>query len=146
MLRGTYTARIDDKGRLKIPSAFRALIEKQHGTSVYVTSVTGSSVRVYPMPLWLALEERLARVPSFHPSLGRFRDRVNYFGQEGEFDVQGRLLISPRLRDSAGMAGEVDVIGYPEYLEVWNHARFVEKMALEPYTDADAKALSEFGI
>jgi MraZ protein len=146
VLRGTYTARIDDKGRLKIPSVFRALIENQHGTSVYVTSVTGASVRVYPMPLWLALEERLARAPSFNPSVSRFRDRVNYFGQEGEVDAQGRLLISPRLRESAGMAGEVDVIGHPEYLELWNHARFVEKMAAEPFTDQDAKALSEFGI
>ena len=61
MLRGNYAAKIDDKGRLKIPNAFRALIEKTHGSELFVTSLTGESVRVYPMPVWLALEERLAR-------------------------------------------------------------------------------------
>ena len=61
MLRGNYAAKIDDKGRLKIPNAFRALIEKTHGSELFVTSLTGESVRLYPMPVWLALEERLAR-------------------------------------------------------------------------------------
>ena len=44
MLRGSYPARIDDKGRLKIPTAFKALVEDRHGVDVYVTSVTGESV------------------------------------------------------------------------------------------------------
>jgi MraZ protein len=71
---------------------------------------------------------------------------VNYYGQVTEFDVQGRVLIPPRLRDSAGMAGEVDVLGQITYLEVWNHERFVEKLKREPFTDDDAKLLSDFGI
>ncbi len=60
MLRGNHAAKIDDKGRLKIPNAFRALVEKQHGTELFVTSLTGEYVRLYPMPVWLALEEKLA--------------------------------------------------------------------------------------
>ena len=66
MLRGNYTAKIDDKGRLKIPNAFRSLIEGQHGADVFVTSLTGEYVRIYPMPVWMALEEKMARVPSTH--------------------------------------------------------------------------------
>ncbi len=146
MLRGTYSAKIDDKGRLKIPNAFRALVEEEHGTGLYVTSLTGTSVRIYPMPVWLAVEQRLARVPSINPARSRFLDRVNYFGQVGEFDAQGRVSIPPRLRESAGMAGEVDVLGQVEYLEVWNHDRFLEKLAREPFTDDDARTLAEFGI
>ena len=64
MLRGNYTARIDDKGRLKIPNAFRALVEEQHGAELFVTSLTGESVRVYPMPVWLAPRRKLSQVPS----------------------------------------------------------------------------------
>jgi len=41
VLRGNYTAKIDDKGRLKIPNAFRSLVEGHHGTEVFVTSLTG---------------------------------------------------------------------------------------------------------
>jgi MraZ protein len=146
VLRGNHTAKIDDKGRLKIPNAFRSLIEEQHGSEAFVTSLTGESVRVYPMPVWLALEEKLARIPSTHPARLRFFDRINYFGQVAAIDAQGRVIIHARLRDSAGMSGEVDVLGQYDYLDVWNHERFVAKMQREPYTDDDARALAEFGI
>ena len=146
MLRGNYSAKIDDKGRLKIPNAFRTLVEGQHGPDVFVTSLTGEYVRIYPMPVWMALEEKMAKVPSTHPARLKFFDRVNYFGQTAAFDSQGRVIIHARLRDSAGMSGEVDVFGQYEYLDVWNHERFVTRLQHEPYTEADARALAEFGI
>ena len=146
MLRGNYAAKIDDKGRLKIPNAFRSLIAGQHGTELFVTSLTGEHVRIYPMPVWTALEEKLARVPSTHPARLKFFDRVNYYGQTSEIDAQGRVVIHARLRETAGMAGDVDVFGQYEYLEVWNHERFVAKLQREPYSDEDARALAEFGI
>ncbi len=146
MLRGNYTAKIDDKGRLKIPNAFRSLVEGQHGSDLFVTSLTGEFVRIYPMPVWMALEEKMAKVPSTHPARAKFFDRVNYFGQTAAFDNQGRVIIHPRLRESAAMTGEVDVFGQYQFLDVWNHDRFVTKLQHEPYTDDDAKALAEFGI
>ena len=146
MLRGNHAARIDDKGRLKIPNAFRAVVEKTHGAELFVTSLTGESVRIYPMPLWLVLEERLGRMPSTHPSRLKYLDRVNYYGQAAQIDAQGRVVIHPRLRDSAGMSGEVDVLGQYDYLEVWNHERFTGKLQRDPYTDDDARALAQFGI
>jgi len=146
VLRGSYPARIDEKGRLKIPNAFRAFVEGQHGAALYLTSLNGDSVRVYSMAAWLALEERLAKMPSAHPARLKFLDRVNYYGQATEFDAQGRVLIPARLRDSAGMAGEVDVLGLVDYLDVWNHERFLAKLQREPFTDDDARALAQFGI
>ena len=121
VLRGNAPARIDDKGRLKIPNAFKALVEAQHGRDLFVTSLTGESVRIYPMPVWIEIERRLAQIPSTHPSRLRFFSRVNYYGQAAELDNQGRVLIHPRLREAAGMAGEVDVFGKYDHLEVWNH-------------------------
>ncbi|MBA3295647.1 MAG: division/cell wall cluster transcriptional repressor MraZ [Acidobacteria bacterium] len=146
MLRGNHAARIDDKGRLKIPNAFRTLIEGQHGAEVFVTSLSGEYVRIYPMPVWLAHEEKLARVPSTHPARLKYFDRVNYYGQAADIDAQGRVVIHSRLRDTAGMTGEVDVFGQYEWLDVWNHERFTAKLQREPYTDDDARALAEFGI
>jgi MraZ protein len=146
VLRGNYAARIDDKGRLKVPNAFRSLVETKHGKELFVTSLTGEYVRIYPMPVWLELEEKLARMPSTHPARLKFLDRVNYFGQTAEFDTQGRVVIPSRLRDSAGMTGDVDVFGQVAYLDVWNHERFAAKLQREPYTDDDARALSDFGV
>jgi MraZ protein len=144
--RGNYAAKIDDKGRLKIPNAFRLLLEKQHGSEVFVTSLNGECVRIYPMPVWLAHEEKLSRMPSEHPARRRYFDRVNYYGQVAQIDTQGRVVIHPRLRDTAGMNGEVDVFGQYDTLEVWNHDRFLSKLQREPYSDDDARALAEFGI
>ena len=146
MLRGNSPARIDDRGRLKVPTAFRALIQQEYGRNVFVTSLTGESVRVYPMPVWLEIEERIAKMPSTLPARMKFLDRVNFFGAIAELDDQGRVLIQPRLRDSAQMAGEVDVLGQQTFLEVWNHDRLVAKLTRDPFTDADAKSLADFGV
>ena len=146
MLRGSTSARIDDKGRLKVPNAFRRLVEQKHGREVFLTSLTGEYVRMYPMPVWLELDERLAAMPSTHPARLCFLDRVNYYGSDGELDAQGRVIIPARLRDAATMSGDVDVLGQVNYLDVWNHDRFVAKMQRDPFTDDDARALSEFGI
>ena len=72
MLRGNAPAKIDDKGRLKVPNAFRAVIQEDHGPDLFVTSLTGESVRIYPMPVWLEIEKRLAQVPSTHPARSSF--------------------------------------------------------------------------
>ena len=146
VLRGNAPAKIDDKGRLKVPNSFRALVQKTYGREVFVTSLSGESARIYPMPVWQGIEQKLGAMPSTHPARLRFLDRVNYYGQMGELDVQGRVLIHPRLREAASMSGEVDVLGQIDYLEVWNHERFTAKLQREPFSDDDARALAEFGI
>ncbi len=146
MLRGNSPAKIDDKGRLKIPNAFRAVIQEEHGREVFVTSLSGDSVRIYPMPVWLDIERKLAQAPSTHPARLKFLDRVNFYGQVAEFDQQGRVLIQTRVRESALMTGEVDVLGKYDFLEVWNHDRFLTKLIREPFTDDDARALADYGI
>jgi MraZ protein len=146
VFRGNAPARIDDKGRLKVPTAFRSLLESKYGLELFLTSLTGEYVRMYPMPVWLEVEQKLGEMPSTHPSRLRFLDRVNYFGQVAELDTQGRVIIPVRLRDAATMAGDVDVLGQYNYLDIWNHDRFLTKLQRDAYTDDDARARSEFGI
>ena len=147
MLRGNYPARIDAKGRLKVPTAFRVLLESRYGPELFVTSVTGEYVRVYPMPVWLEVERKLAEVPSTNPSKQRFLERVNFFGQSTALDSQGRVVLPQILRETAAMAGEVSVLGQQNHLAVWNSKRFSERLfKLDPYTDEDGRVLSGFGI
>jgi transcriptional regulator MraZ len=147
MLRGNHPARIDEKGRIKVPNGFRTLVEAQYGAELFVTSVTGEYVRLYPMPVWLEIERKLAAVPSTNPSKLRFLDRVNFFGQAVAMDKQGRVLIPQVLRETAAMAGEVSVLGLQNHMAVWNRRRLEERLfKKEPFTDEDGRALSEFGI
>jgi MraZ protein len=146
VLRGNHPARIDDKGRLKVPNSFRQIVEAQWGTELFVTSVTGEFVRVYPMGVWLEIERKLAEVPSTHPSKLRFLDRVNFFGQAVSMDRQGRVLVPQLLRESAAMLGEVSVLGLQNHLAVWNLKRLRDRFKKEPFTDEDGRLLAEYGI
>jgi MraZ protein len=146
MLRGNYTARIDSKGRLKVPTPFRRLVEEQHGKEVYVTSLTGESVRVYPLTEWEAIEQRLSLLPTMDPARRKFLDRTNYYGQQATIDAQGRVLIHPLLRKSAEVIGDVAVLGYLTYLEVWELERFQRRLLSDPYTEEDEAAIARLGI
>ena len=147
MLRGNYTARIDNKGRLKIPTAFRRYLEEKYtGAEVYVTSLTGECVRLYPLAEWESIEQRLALLPSMDPARRKFLDRTNYYGQQAEIDAQGRVLVHPLLRKSAGVVGDVAVLGYLTYLEVWELERFEQRLLSDPYTEEDEAAIARLGI
>jgi MraZ protein len=145
-LRGSAPTRIDDKGRLKIPTLFRSLMQDHPGPDVFVTSVTGESVRIYPMSVWVEVEQRLSKMPASHPSRLKFLDRVSYYGQESELDPQARIVVPPLLRDSASIVGDVRVFGKIDYLEVWNEERFAQKLARDQWTDEDGLKLAEHGI
>jgi transcriptional regulator MraZ len=146
MLRGHYTARIDAKGRLKVPTSFRRLIDEKHGSEFYITSLTGENVRIYPLPEWESIEQRLSLLPTMDPARRKFLDRTNYYGQQATLDGQGRLLIHPLLRKSAGIAGDVAVFGHLTYLEVWELDKFKQRLLSDPYTEEDEAAIARLGI
>ena len=146
MLRGNSPARIDEKGRLKIPALFRADIEDSWGSDFYITSMTGESAWIYPLNVWQEIEERLAKLPSLHPTKKKFLDRTNYYGQLTSMDKQGRVLIPPLLREAAGVVGEVAVLGCLNYLDVWNNETFKKGLEDQPLTDEDLQVLSELGV
>jgi MraZ protein len=146
MLRGNYTARIDPKGRLKIPTPYRRYLEDTHGTEVYVTSLTGEDVRIYPLPEWELIEQRLTLLPSMDPARRKFLDRTNYYGQQSSLDGQGRILIHPLLRKSAGVVGDVVVLGCLSYLEVSELEKFQQRLLSDPYTEEDEAAIAGLGI
>jgi MraZ protein len=145
MLRGNYLATVDDKGRVKIPADFLDELRRL-GKKFYVTSASGDHARIYPMKVWEEIERKLAKRSSYNPAKQKFLSRTNYYGQVVEMDGQGRILIPPVLRESAEMRGEVDVQGILTYLQVWNHARFLEQLNRSPITAQDVQAFDELGI
>ena len=146
MLRGSALAKLDEKGRLKLPSTFRAVLEPKYGTEFFVTSLRGDSVRIYPMDVWIRIEDRLSRASSMNPAVMRFKNAVNYFGQTCPLDSQGRVLVHPLLRERADVRGEVVVLGQQDFLEIWNRVAFEERLNAEPLSDADLGVLSDLGI
>lgn len=146
MFRGSAPAKIDDKGRLKIPTDFRRTLEDRYGPEVFVTSVQGDFTLLYPLKVWDAIEERLVAMPSTHGVRRRYMERVSYYGQQTRLDGQGRIVVPAILRQSAEMEGEVLVFGSIDHLEIWNRQAFESKLVREPFSDEDFESLSQSGI
>lgn len=146
MFRGSSTAKIDDKGRLKIPTDFRRVLDEEYGTDLFVTSILGDSAMIYPLSVWQEIEDRLRAMPSTDRTRGRFLERVNYYGQQVRLDSQGRLVLPQILRDSAALDGEAVVNAELDHLVVWNRDRIEKRLSMEPFTEDDFRALSEHGI
>ena len=148
MLRGRISARIDDKGRLKVPSAFRAFIEAEYGSALYLTSLSpaGEYVRLYPLSVWERVEEKLRTLAQLHPSRKAFEMTTSYWGQPAEFDTQGRVVIPPALRESAAASADVEVLGMQTYLDLWNSDRLRLRVQTDGLNDTHLADLSALGI
>lgn len=143
---GHAPATVDDKGRLKVPATFRKVIEDQYGRDCFITSTDGDRALIYPMPVWFDFQSRLAKVPSTSVAKAKLLERVNYYGQVSSIDGQGRLLVPAVLRDVAGIAQDVVVIGNQDHLVVWNEEKIQTRLKESPLTAEDFKELELHGV
>ncbi len=145
-LRGSYIVKVDDGGRIKIPEEFRNIIEGNYGKELFITSLNGEYVQVYPLSIWEKIEEKVYSAPSTDPSVSKFIESTNYYGKTTQIDPKGRILIPPLLREKSQLNGEVIILGSQSYLRIWNKEIFEKKRAEEPITVEDLKVLSQLGI
>ena len=143
---GHSPAKIDDKGRLKVPAGFRKIIEERFGADCFITSMDGERALVYPLPVWFEFQSRLARVPSASLAKAKLLERVNYFGQVSTLDGQGRVLVPAVLREVAGISEDVVVLGSQDHLIVWNEQRIQKRLSEQPLTVEDFKELELHGV
>jgi MraZ protein len=146
VLMGHSPTKIDDKGRLKIPTNFRKIIEERYGNDCFITSMDGERALVYPLPVWFEYQSRLAKVPSSSQAKSKLLERVNYFGQISGLDAQGRVLVPQVLREVAGINDDVIVLGNQDHLIVWNEQRIQKRLTETPMTADDFKELELHGV
>jgi MraZ protein len=128
--------RIDPKGRLKIPASFVSGLGVMR-PGFYITSEDGQCARIYPLPVWNEIEKQLVRMSLHDRNMQKLLLRAKYFGQIVTMDAHGRVLIPAVLRKTALIKGEADILDYQNYLEVWNHTRFVKNLNRSPITEQD---------
>jgi MraZ protein len=145
MFRGGAEATVDEKGRVKIPSKFRAPLIETFGPRLFITSWAVPSVRIYPLSEWEKIEKIMRDSGRANdPRVRRFLWNTSMYGDEQDIDGQGRILIPPRLRKFARMEGEVIVCGYPtRELEIWNESLFRERFGEEPMSESDQSYITD---
>ena len=91
MFRGNHPARVDEKGRLKMPAEFKRRVDEVYGPQFFITSRDGKRAEIYPMKEWEKIEDAIAKAPA-SGAKRKFLDVTNYYGQMVEMDGQGRVL------------------------------------------------------
>ena len=142
MFRGNHPAKVDEKGRLQLPAAFKQLVDAQHVTQFYVTSVDGKSAEIWPLPEWEKREEQLAESSTLDDAVKKYLNLTSYYGQQVEMDNQARLLLPQILRGTARLDAEVAVFGMRTYLEVHNREVFEQNLPANELTAEDRKAMA----
>ena len=142
MFRGNHPAKVDEKGRLKLPAAFKQLLEAQNVTQFYITSADGKSAEIWPLPEWEKRERTLADFSTLDDAVQKYLNLTSYYGQQVEMDNQGRVLLPQILRGSATLDADVTVFGKMVYLEVHNREIFEKNLAANEMTTDDRKALA----
>ena len=133
MFFGTYTPKLDEKGRLFLPAKFR----DQLSGGLMVTRGQEHCLYVWPQSEIERVTERLREAPVSNKAT---RDYIRMFSSGASDDApdkQGRITIPPKLRDWAGLNKEVVVIGAMNRLEIWDEGRW------EAYSEEQEPAFAE---
>jgi len=118
VFKGTYHHRIDGKGRLPVPAAFRRSLAAEHAGSLVVT-LLDQCLACYPPAEWARLEAQLQALPAFSRPVKALVRLLASRAADCEIDVQGRVLVPPPLRLAAGLRHDVVVVGVLNRIEVW---------------------------
>jgi MraZ protein len=130
---GTYTPKLDDKGRLILPAKFR----DQLAGGLMVTRGQEHCLYVWPQAEVERITERLREAPVSNKAT---RDYVRMFSSASSDetpDKQGRITVPPKLREWANLSKDVVVIGAMNRLEIWDEA------AWEAYSESQEESFAE---
>ncbi len=140
--RGSFILKIDDRGRIIVPSRYRTILETQFGREVYLTSANSDHILFYPLHVWEIIEQKIAKIQLRTRKVEDFVRVTGYWGTESELDPKGRILIPPDLREKIKLTDSVLIIGQIDHMAIWNSEEFEEKYAAKSFSDSEMDEIS----
>jgi MraZ protein len=140
--RGSFVLRVDDRGRVKIPSQYLSILTEQYGNYLYITSLNGDHVLIYPLKVWEDIEQSIEKIKIRAPEIQEYISRTSYWGNESEVDSRGRLLIPPELRKTSQLDGNLRIFGEIDHMVVWNEEQYKQKALSGKFTDEKLQVVS----
>ena len=126
MLRGASQINLDAKGRLSIPSRYRAQLQETCQGQVVITVDKDYCLLIYPLQEWEEVERKLNRLPNLNKQAHRLQRLMIGYASEVEMDGNGRLLLPKELRAFAGLEKQVVLLGQGNKFELWDETRWNE--------------------
>lgn len=126
MFQGASSLNLDGKGRLSVPTRHREVLLATAGGQLTITRHPHGCLMVFPRPEWEKFRDRIAQLPMS----AQWWKRI-FLGNASDVDMDGtgRVLISPELRQAAGLTREVMLLGMGVHFELWDKATYEAKEA-----------------
>ena len=118
---GEYRYNLDNKGRINIPSKFRSALSKLSNENFVITKGMDSCIVAYPLEEWqIRVESGLRELSSTSSKNRKLVRSITRFANTVKLDAQGRIQITPNLKEYADLEKEVIIIGVVNKIEIWN--------------------------
>ena len=145
MFRGASAVNLDAKGRLAIPTRYRAeLLEQNQGQMVCTVDIRQPCLLLYPLKEWEVIEQKLLELSNFDPVQRSLQRVMLGYATECELDNAGRILISGPLRQHAKLEKSIMLVGQLNKFEIWSDAEWQAHVERDMALGAtDTFALSE---
>lgn len=146
--RGMYPARLDEKGRLKLPERFQRYLGDLPEKKLFVTSLDRHMATVYPIAIWRHNENLFASHRDHPKVVKNVWFTAQELGSEAEMDAQGRVLFSPELRRELHMENQpVKVLVVNGAIQVMSEERFKARQAeAVQSSEEDVETLQRAGL
>jgi MraZ protein len=141
MFRGAAKVTLDDKGRMVMPTRYRERVAERSQGQVVVTVDRDACLLIYPLVDWEQIERKLMDLPSLHAQSRRLQRLMVGHATELTLDSHGRLLLTPELREFAGLDRRAMLIGQGNRCELWDEVRWVERRDFWLQSEASATDL-----
>jgi MraZ protein len=139
---GEYRHTVDDKGRLAVPSRFRAQLD----AGVVVSRWLDDCLAIHTREGWDALAAKVAGLPITDGNARRFSRFIFAGASETTLDGQGRVLVPGYLRETAGLGSDAVVVGARDHAEIWAPDRWESYRKSLEDPAALAEAIEGLGI
>jgi len=152
MFRGLQTGRVDEKFRLKFPAFVPKKLTETYGNGdVFITSLDGQEIKIYPISEWERVERTLADKSGDGNSLdGKRKNKIlflaNHFGAEQSLDNQGRILVPVPLREGSGAGCEIKMVWQSNHLLALSEENYDKKMTQNMLDDEELSYAENLGF
>ena len=119
MFRGAASLNLDAKGRLAVPSRHRDTLHAQCAGNLVLTAHPHRCLLLYPQPAWEPIQAKIMALSSFDRQSSALQRLLVGFAEDLTLDSAGRLLVSPVLREFAGLEKQVMLVGQGSHFELW---------------------------
>ncbi|HLD09829.1 MAG TPA: division/cell wall cluster transcriptional repressor MraZ [Methylophilaceae bacterium] len=120
MFRGATSLNLDVKGRLAVPSKHRDELQAQCAGNLVLTAHPHGCLLLYPQPAWEPIQAKMMALSSFDKQSSALQRLLVGYAEDITLDSAGRLLVSPSLREFAGVEKQAMLVGQGSHFELWN--------------------------